>query len=172
MSHYEMVLLRLLHIGTGVFWAGSIIYLAAFVLPAVQAISPEGGRFMQQLMRTRKLPVWMNIIATVNVLSGLRLIWVLSDGLQLSWMQGGYGCSLTLGAVMALIAYTIGMTVNRPAAFKIAAISQAVAKAGGPPSAEQLQAIGALRNKLEKGIRVMAWLLAAAVILMSVARYI
>ena len=45
MSIY-LILLRLIQIGAGVFWAGAAVMTAAFVEPAVRGSAPEGGKFM------------------------------------------------------------------------------------------------------------------------------
>ncbi len=170
--NYEIIILRLLHIGTGVFWAGAVIYLAAFIMPAVNALGPDGGKFMQQLSRTNKLPMWMMILTTLNILTGFRLFWIMSGGFQSEWITSSHGLAYTIGGVLAFGAYMIGLMVSKPAVERMAKIGEAVANAGGPPTPEQAQEIGALKAKLAKGVKLVAWHLAGTVILMSVARYI
>jgi uncharacterized membrane protein len=41
-----LVLLRLIHIFSGVFWAGSAFVLARFIQPAAAATQPESNKFM------------------------------------------------------------------------------------------------------------------------------
>ena len=41
--NWLIVVLRLLHIFAGVFWAGAVFMLTRFVMPAVAASGPEGG---------------------------------------------------------------------------------------------------------------------------------
>jgi uncharacterized membrane protein len=170
MNIYEIYTLRLLHIGTGVFWAGSVIYLAAFVTPAVNALEQEGSKFMQQLSRTNRLPMWMNILATLNVLSGFRLIMIRSGNFQADWFTNYEGMVLTIGGVLGFGAFMIGLMVSKPAIERMAKIGEAVAKAGGPPTPEQAQEITVLKAKLAKGVRLVAWHLAATVVLMAIAR--
>jgi len=167
---YEIYTLRLLHIGTGVFWAGAVIYLAAFINPAVSAIGQEGNKFMQQLSRTNKLPMWMNIISTVNIITGLRLIMIRSANFHTDWFTTYEGMVFSLGGLLAFGAYMIGLMVNLPAVTSMAAIGEDIAKAGGSPTAEQTQEINALNAKLAKGVRLVAWHLAATIVLMSIAR--
>ena len=53
-----MVVLRILHIFGGVFWAGSVFMATGFLLPAVRATGPAvGGPFMRQLMGVQRLSV-------------------------------------------------------------------------------------------------------------------
>jgi hypothetical protein len=169
---YTIVLLAL-HICSGVFWAGATIYLAAFIAPAVQASGPEGTKFMQQLAKTRKLPVVMTLIATLNVLSGILLIWVLTSGFEHSeWMGSRRGIIISLGGTLAIIAYLEGLLVTRPTVLKINKVGKAIADAGGPPSAEQMQQLMSYRKKIFMANNIVAVMLAFAVIAMSLGKYL
>jgi uncharacterized membrane protein len=166
---FYLILLRFIHIGGGVFWAGVSIYLAAFVLPASRNAGPAGGRFMQQLSMTNKLPMVMIIIPTLTVIAGLLLIWEVSAGLQAAWMGSSHGILLQSGATAALISYIIGFAVNRPAIMKMAAIGKQLA--GNPPTEEQAKMLGMYNKKLTRGTNIIAILLTATVVTMSVVRY-
>lgn len=168
----ELVLLRLIHICTGAFWAGGTIYVALFVLPAVKALGPDGGKFMGQLTKTRKLPVFMNVVSSLNIITGLRLLMILTDNFKNSaWFSTHYGICISIGMVAALGAFSIGFFSSRPTANKVNAIAASIASAGGPPSSEQAQQLGVLRAKMAKSLVIMAWHLAAALIFMSLAKY-
>jgi hypothetical protein len=168
----ELLILRILHIFTGAFWAGATIYLALFILPAVRALGPDGSRFMAQLMKTRKLPIFMNIVAFLNILTGLRLMMIVSNNFNGAWFGSHFGISISIGMVAALGAFTIGFFVSRPTAAKMNAIGAAISAAGGPPTGEQTAQLTALRAKMMKSIIIMSWHLAAAVIFMSMAKYL
>ena len=168
----EMLVLRLLHIFTGVFWAGGVFYLAFFIFPAVNALGPDGGKFMQQLTRTRNMPNMMSIAGLINILAGLRMMQILSGNFKAAWFGSNLGLAITIGAVAAIAALTIGLGFNRPRANKMAQISKVVIASGAPPTPAQMQELGMLRNKLEMGVKIMAWHLLAAVALMSMARYL
>ena len=170
MNPYELMTLRLLHICTGVFWAGASIYLAAFIAPAAKALGKDGGRFFQQLARTNKLPIWMNIISTINILTGFRLIMIRSNNFEGWWFTGHEGACFTLGGLLALGAYMIGLMSTRPAAVRLAQIGEAVAKQGGVPTPEQIAEAEQKSAKMAKTVKVVAFHLAATVILMAVAR--
>lgn len=166
MNLEELFVLRLLHIFSGVFWAGAVIYAAVFVMPAAAAAGPAGGQFMQKLM-SRKLPLWMMVASIVNILTGFRLMWILSDNFAADWFGTPYGLSLTIGGSAAIIAIIIGMAVMRPASTRMAKLTAAIG--GGPPSAEQAAEIGDLRKKLTTGNGIVALLLSLAVIFMAIA---
>lgn len=167
-----LIILRLLHISTGVFWAGSVIYLAAFIVPAVRALGPEGSKFMQQLAKTNKLALVMAIVASLNVLCGILLLWKLSEGFQGEWMSSRHGMILSIGGGLAFIAYLEGLLVTRPTVDKLNLLGKNIAAAGGPPSAEQMQQLGKYRAKIFKANNFVAVALAITVIFMSVAKYL
>src|SRR4051812_10279022 len=112
----ELEILRVLHIFTGAFWAGAVIFMAAFVGPAAAAAGSAGGTFMQKLM-ARKIPIWMMVVSIINILTGFRLMMMRSNNFSNGeWLSSSTGISLSIGAVAAIIAIIIGMAVNSPAA--------------------------------------------------------
>jgi len=166
-----LIILRLIHIVCGIFWAGATIYLAVFIIPAVKASGAEGSKFMQQLSRTNRLPLVMMLAATLTVLAGILLIWKLSNGFESGFMGSEHGIVLSTGATFAIIAYLIGLTVNRPTVDKIAILGKAIAAQGAPPSTEQMQQLQILRKRLFTATNIVASLLAITVIAMSIVRY-
>ncbi|MFI5133343.1 MAG: hypothetical protein ACHQEB_03350 [Chitinophagales bacterium] len=165
------VILRLLHIASGVFWAGAVIYMAAFIIPAVKALGPDGGKFMQQLSRTNRLPLVMTIMPLTNVVAGVILFWKLSSGFQSAWMSSEHGMILSTGGGLAIIAFFISLFVNRPIVVRISHLGQAMAKQGSPSTAEQTQQLMVLRKKLFAATNIVALLLALTVVAMSIAKY-
>jgi uncharacterized membrane protein len=166
-----LIVLRLLHILCGVFWAGAAIYLAAFIAPAVRALGPDGGKFMQKLARTNNLPLVMTFASTVTVITGILLLWELSGGFQIEWMTTKHGLVLNTGALLTVIAYLEGLMIIRPTVSKLNALTMQLA-GGGPPSSEQLQLLNSYRQKIFTGNTIAAILLAITVIAMSLVRYI
>jgi hypothetical protein len=166
----ELLILRVLHILSGVFWAGSVIYLAAFVLPAVKTSGADGSRFMQNLMRTNKLPVWFAIAPIVNVLVGLRLLDILSNHFSAVWLSSAYGFTLFIGGMIAIVAFLVGIAVNMPSSIGISKISTQVA--GGAPTEEQVIRLTRLGNRIKNGTVAIALLLTITVILMAMAKYV
>ncbi len=66
----DVVLLRLVHIGAGVFWVGSVFTFFVFVQPAAVAVGPDGQRFTYELLHHRRLP---SVIRTDVSAAGVRL---------------------------------------------------------------------------------------------------
>jgi len=168
----EFIVLRIVHILAGVFWAGAAIMLAAFLEPTARALGPDGGKFMQRLTGQMRLTFFILLAASLNVLSGLGLYWLLSGGFQVRWITSSLGLSLTIGALAAIVTFILGLTVTRPALLRMGALGRAIQSAEGPPTPEQMAEMQALQKRLATAGRIGAVLLVIAVIGMSVARYI
>jgi len=166
-----LLILRLLHIGCGISWAGTVIFVAFFLDPAVKAAGPDGVKFMQQLAKTNKLPLVMTIAATTNIVAGILLLWKLSNGFQYDWMISKHGLVLNGGVSLGIIAYLEGLLVTRTTILKINALCALLA-GGGPPSQEQLQLMNGYRQKVITANNIAASLLAVTVISMSLVRYL
>ena len=166
-----IIILRLLHISFGMFWAGSALFFSLYLIPSLKAAGPDGAKFMQAFGRSG-YPIAAMISAIITILSGFLLIWKLSGGFQAVWFHSWYARVLTTGASMAFVAFIVGFTINRPCAAKMNKIGVAIAKQGTPPTPEQLNEIMALRKKLFAGANIIAILLALAVAGMSVFRYV
>jgi hypothetical protein len=168
---YTLLILRLLHITAGVFWAGSAIYTSFFILPAARSLGPEGGKFMRQLSMTNNIPVVMNLVSSVTVLSGLALLWIVSGGFRLSWLTTLHGLVITGGGILALSGYVVGFTINRPTIAKMSALNRQIALTG-IPTEDQKVLIQEYTSVLSSATFVIAILLMASVVAMSVVRYL
>lgn len=167
-----LIFLRLIHMVSGIFWAGSIFYLSGFVIPAVKSLGPDGAKFMQQLSKTNKLPIVMNLAGTLTILGGILLMAQLSNGFMSAWFQSNYGITLSIGATAAIIAYLVGFTMNFPSIMRMNAIGKAIAASGGGPNESQMKELMMLRKRLFTGTSIIAWLLGVSVVCMSIAQYV
>lgn len=167
-----MVLLRLLHIVLGVYWAGAIIFSALYLEPSVRAVGPPGGQVMAQLVKRGHLNV-MPAVALITMLAGIELYRRVSAGFQLEWITSTQGMTLTIGAVAAILAFIIGVFVMRASSLKVMALSKAAQQLpDGPDRKGKLQAIEPLRRRATLSLRWVAGLLALSVVTMAVARYL
>ena len=169
---YDVIIFRLIHICFGVFWAGSVIFMSLFLLPTVKAMGPEGGKFMQTLMQTKKFLIWINISAGLTIFAGLYLYDWRTDHFQLSMIANWEMRLFTIGSISAFIGWIVGNMMQKPAANKMAKIGKEIASSGKPPSEEQQKQIGALQSKLFLGANITAWLIGISVVTMSIARYV
>src|SRR6266542_3971624 len=103
-----MVGLRLIHILAGVFWAGTAMLAAWFILPAQRAIGQPGMAFMQQLMFKQRLRAYAIGAMVLTLLSGLGMYARLATITQGAWASSRMGIVIGVGAVAAIIAGAIG----------------------------------------------------------------
>jgi len=167
-----LILLRLTHIVFGVFWAGTAIFNAIFLIPAVRALGPAGGQVMQEIAGKRKLPVYFFVAGLLTVFSGFGLYWHDSAGFTNEFMRSAGGKTFGIGAVLALIAMVLGIFVVTPAAIRASKLGSAIAAGGRPPTPEQAAEMQALQAKLGTMGLVAAILLTLTTIAMAVARYV
>ena len=163
--------LRVLHILSGAFWYGAVIFMARFLVPSLRAAGPAAGPIMAQLNQ-RKLSMGMMGAAIVNLVSGIWLMSIVSGGSPGVWMRSGMGRTFGLGGALAILAMLTGMLVNAPATKRMGAIGATVAKRGGPPTPEELAELERLQRRNGIAAGLVATLLTLAVAAMAVARYV
>jgi uncharacterized membrane protein len=171
-STVVVLLLRLFHIGSGVFWVGGILLFARFLFPAAKALGPAAGPVMDHLNRVLKLPDALAGAGFVNILTGLLLYWRDSGEFQGAWMRTGTGMTFGTGGLLAIAALVVGLSVNRPTAMQLGALAGAIQAKGGPPSPEQAAEMQRLQTRLGMALRVVAILLVLATAAMALARYV
>jgi uncharacterized membrane protein len=165
------LLLRLVHILGGVFWVGSVLFMAGFIFPTVRASGPEGGRFVQQLMVQRRLPVYLMTAMALTLLSGFTLYGRLTAATQGAWAGTPQGMVYGLGGLAAVLAVIAGLTISGPAGRRLGTMGQEIAKSGAP-SPEQQAEMARLQGRAILGGRITAALLIVSVSAMAVARYV
>ena len=171
MDQVIMVVLRFVHIVSGVFWAGAVFLMVGFIFPAVRASGPQAGRFMEEVGR-RRLPVFMNIAGGLTMLSGIIMYVSAVTSTNGAWLDTRAGMGFTVGAVATIIAGIIGGTVSGRSGRRMAKIGEAIKASGGVPSPEQTAELSAVQARMAKAMRVVAALLLVAVTSMATARYL
>lgn len=171
MNIYLILFLRIVHIVAGVLWVGAAVAYFAFVGPTVKAIGPAGGQFMQHLMERRKYPIFMTIVSALTVLSGVPLYVFASGGLQLSWITSGPGVVFTIGAVVAIVVFFLGILMLKPRAERMGALGKEIGMAGGTPSPAQAAELQRLDRELAQIELADFILLIIATLTMATARY-
>lgn len=167
-----MIVLRLVHILAGVFWVGATLLVAGFLFPTLRSVGPEGGRFMQQLMQRRRLPVYLAASTALTLLSGLVMYGRIVAATNGAWASSRPGLVFGLGGLTAILAAILGGVVAAPLGRRLAKLGQNVQAVAGPPSAEQSAELGRLQARLGLTMRAVATLLAIAVTAMAIARYL
>ena len=170
--HGEIVVLRLVHIAMGVFWAGAVFFFVLFVEPSVRAAGPDGFKVMLGLKQRR----WLDVLPTtgaLTILAGFRLYWIQSSGFTASWVNSGPGMAYAAGGVVSLIALLIGIFVVRRVAMQIFALAATLPQQPEGPARDGVMAeMGALRQRNLTAARIVGALLAVTVITMAIGRYL
>jgi uncharacterized membrane protein len=166
-----LVLLRIVHIFAGVFWVGGGVLTFGYIEPAVKATAPESQKFMQYLLVQRRFSFAMGLASLLTVAAGALLYWRDSGGFQWSWITSAPGLGFSLGALVGIAVFFIGLLVIKPTAERLSALGQQIASAGQPPSIEQLAEMKRLQAKMSTISRWDFILLTIALLAMATARY-
>ena len=169
---YLFLLARFIHVVSGVIWAGSLIFFAFMLTPAIRATGPSGGAVIQQLMRNQRLQPFLITLMLLTVLSGFTLYRLDMVAFGPSWVRTGPGMTFSAGAVFAILGVIVGLSINAPAAGKLGAISGPIQAAGRQPTAEEAALIGRLQARIARGGTVTIVFILLAVTCMGIARYV
>jgi hypothetical protein len=167
-----MVVLRIVHILAGVFWVGAAFTTILFLQSTAREVGPAAAPFMAHLAGKKHLVDWVLRAAGLTVVAGLLLYWRVTGGLEVDRITSAPGISLTIGALCAIAAFTLGLSVVRPTIMATLAIGKAVAESGGPPTPEQGAQLQALQHRSRSVGRIIVPLLIVAVAGMAAARYL
>ncbi len=165
-----MIGLRLVHILAGIFWVGSVFLIASFLVPAMRATGPDGGRFMQHLMQQRRLPVFLGLAMLLTIVSGLTMYARFTSTTHGTWARTAPGITYGVGALAAILAAVVGGAIGGTAGRRLMAIGARAGAAG--PSPDQLAEIQRLQARVGTANRVTAALLAVAAAAMAAGRYL
>jgi len=162
-----LILLRLIHIAAGAFWAGSGLMLALVVLPGMRQAGPGGERALPMARVSQA----MSIGALLTTATGLVLyVWV--SGLAWNWIASSQGLGFTLGSLAGLASFLLGLVSTGPTAARIGALAGQLQAAGGPPRPEQAAEMDRLKAKLAVSSAWSTILSTVALVFMAVARYL
>lgn len=166
-----LIVLRIIHVLSGIFWVGSMIFVSRFLVPALGDVGPEGGKVMAAVVRRRFMTAVPGA-AILTILSGFRLYWHASTRLAGAFMRSGPGIAYSIGALAALIAFFMGMTITRPSMLKSIRLSQSAATAEAAEREKMMAEAQALRTRGVRAGEIITLLLVIAATAMAVGRYV
>lgn len=165
---YLIWLLRIVHIGAGVFWVGGALVTNFFIGPTVAATAEAGQKFMVHFMNQAGFSKRMSAAAGLCVLAGAGLYWIDAGGFMSPWMKSAAGTGFAIGALFGLVGFVCGILTGR----NMGTLAKLAAQAQGKPSPEQLGQMQAIQKRQAVIGNLNAYSLIIAVIFMSVARYL
>jgi uncharacterized membrane protein len=170
--HAEFLVLRLIHILSGIFWIGGGLYTFFFLGPALASTPAAMGQVMAALQRRRVFTV-QEIAAGLVLLSGLRLLMIDSAGFSGSYFATGTGRTFAIAGVFAVLAAVFNFGVARPTMVRAATLAASLAASSDTSEKARLtQELDKLRKRgaIAGVLAVSFGILAASG--MAVARYV
>jgi uncharacterized membrane protein len=167
-NNYVVIVLRLVHIISGVFWVGAGLVMFFFIGPTLGATAEAGQKFAQHLMTKTRFTAIITTSAILTVLAGFILYWRDSDGLSSNWMHTAQGLGFGVGAFFGLIGLVFGAMVGSTNG----ALAKLGAQIQGKPTPDQMTQIGALRKRLALVSPINVYSLILATLLMAISRYL
>ncbi len=156
-------ILRLIHIGDAVVWAGGAIFMAMFVTPAATAAGPAAGPFMSALALRTKLTEIMTAASLLTVASGLWL-WFRRYG---TTAPTGYrGVAISIGAIAGISALWVGATRQRQTIMSMRSLLTEIG--ASPPNEDQAGRLMVVRNQMTGIGNVLAVLVSIAIAGMAI----
>ena len=137
--HAEFLVLRFVHILSAISWLGGGILTAFFLIPAISGSQTAMTEVLAGLKR-RGFFVFQPIVATLTILSGLRLLWIDSAGFAGSYFDSATGKAFSWGGLAAIIAYIISYGIASPLKTRAAKIGARLRDAAAGPERESLSA--------------------------------
>jgi hypothetical protein len=166
-----VIVMRFFHIFSGVFWVGVLFFMISLVQPTMVATGEEGKKFMQHLTLKTCFSNAMLTIALLNVTSGLVMYWRVFE-FSLGALSYGYGLVMTIGSLVAFVAFLTGFFMQNRSMVRMKTTSVAIASAGGLPSDADVAELQDLSGRISRGGRITTIFLSLANLGMGVARYI
>lgn len=135
----ELIVLRFVHIVGGVFWVGTGLFTSLFLVPALARSGPAAGQVMGALQQLRLFTV-LPVVALLTMVSGIRLMWIVSGGFSANYMDSRMGQMLMWSATAAIVAFVMSLVISRPAAVRSATLAQALGSAANDAERQRIQA--------------------------------
>ena len=163
----EIVMLRLFHILPGITWAGSAVFLAFILQPALKkAGPPHAGIVMTNMVKP--MVILFHSSALLTVVFGIVMAFRVRDPLFDFLWSTNWGTMIWLGFLFSMAGWAVG-TVAGLTNKKMADIG---ASLQGPPSSEQVADMGTLRDRAILLAQFGATLVLAAVVVMALAQHV
>ncbi|MEO5903468.1 MAG: hypothetical protein ABIQ55_05585 [Gemmatimonadaceae bacterium] len=167
-----MIVLRLIHVIAGVFWAGTAFLIAWFLIPTHRATGQAGLTFVSELMVRRKLRVYLAAAMGFTILSGLAMyvrMMMLTHG---TWAHTTSAKVLGFGAICAIIGGGVGTSISGRTGAKMVALGQQIQATGQPETDAHRAQIDGYLSTMQGAMRIAAGLILIAIATMASARYL
>ena len=160
----DVLLLRLIHIGAGVFWVGSVFTFFLFVQPAAVAAGPDATKFTYQLLHHRHFSLAILATAATTVIAGSWLLVITSNGLDPELLFSESRLGYTVGGVAAILTFGLGALYIFPRTTTVEQTLGQLLDERRPPTPDEQQTLARVgRESRRAGWVVLAGLTMAVV---------
>ena len=165
----ELIVLRLIHILGGILWLGSGLFTLFFLQPAMTKAGPAAAGPIIANLQQRRLYTVLPIIALLTILSGIRLMMIVSAG-NPQWFALPIGRTFSISGALAIISFLTAIIIGRPATVRLGKLASS--PASDVANKEALAAeIRSLQKRATWATQAAIGLLILAAAGMAVARY-
>ena len=154
----------------GAFWLGAGLFSTFLLAPALMKAGPMVAGQVMVALQQRKMFTVLPIVAILTMLSGLRLMMIVSAG-DAHWFQHRSGHTYAISGALSILAFVVSLVVSRPAMTKAGKLSQATASDDTSRKLIQDEVRKLQRRGAVASMAAMIMLTLAAVG-MSIARYL
>jgi len=166
-----IIVLRIIHIFCGVFWAGYAFFNYYYLQPTVKALGPDGQKTMQHLAQKTNFLTVIYTAATLTMLSGLAIYWIMF-GFNLSFIASGYGMVLSVAGLAGIIGWFIVVAFIRQIFVQMQVVGGEMQSSGNPPTPELIAKMQGLVGRLGKLGKIALIFIIIALLGMSSARFL
>jgi uncharacterized membrane protein len=161
-------LLRIVHIGAGVFWVGGALVMNFFIAPSLRATGDAGRQFAGHLMGRTRFSTVLTTSAVLSIIAGFLLYGIDSNWFTSAWQTSGPGIGFGAGALFAVIGFVTGIMNGN----NNKAMGRLGAQIQGKPTAEQTAKLEVIQKQQAWVVPLNTYSLLLALLLMSAARYL
>lgn len=158
----ELIVLRIIHILSGVFWVGAAVYLTLVLEPKLRRLGNDVEHDVLQAV-SKLNSLWITLSAVITMLAGFVLISRTPGRSFEQLFTNGWGWAIGIGLIASVCAFFLSGWVGANTAKLRRGLSGE--SAGNQPS------LDAVRGRIAVGSRVNAVLVIIAVGTMAAARY-
>ena len=170
--HAELIVLRVVHILGGIFWLGSGLFTTFFLIPSLGQVGPAVAGPVMGALQKRRLMTFLPVAAVLTMLSGARLLHIVSGGFAPSYLSTRTGQTLLWSGIAAIVAFLLSLIVARPAAVRAAQLGASMGSMPEDQRPARAAELERLRRRSGVASVVAMVLLIGTGIGMAIARYL
>jgi hypothetical protein len=165
----ELIVLRLIHILGAILWLGSGLFTTFFLQPAMIKAGPAAAGPIVANLQQRRVFTILPIVALLTILSGIRLMMIVSAG-NPQWFGSPMGRTFSISGALGILSFLTTIIIARPATVRMGTLSQSPVPDGASKEARAAE-IRALQKRAAWATHTAVGLLILAAAGMAVARY-